>query len=493
MTDTPTQLDPFDLLKSQVAERDRAVANLSGQVQVLQTAIDALRDPGQIEETAKWINLLEARIEAVERQRLDGENDLGLRQGANPAFPSGNNATRLSAASTGSSALATVLPGGTYEIPEPIVCGPKHGYAMRGAGGRMRQIGDASSLNGPWITKFVWTGRNNGKMLVLNNAGSNLDDLNFQGCRVSGRGLEPVGAVYPDRAEVGIQINTSTGGAVNASGKHNFHRLRFCQLLVPILIGHNTDDPNAASYLGHEDDHADTLNADDIYVDFPYDGEFLNQGTGVWIRNKQSLDNHFGTIRSHGNPAQIFWQERGGKTTVGQISHVGSSAGRTICVRVGLIDVNEGGLTIGHVDMDAGATQAMLLKHDYETTKTYAFSAVTINSAAIPQRNIRVPQIDVGPGSWTLRDIKYLKAGAIKMTGANGVCHVHLENCVTQGCNIRELVDEASSGNYLFTWRNVHVQSGPGGVWNVPFEDSDAATEIRNGSWTRLTFDQGAK
>jgi hypothetical protein len=305
--------------------------------------------------------------------------------------------------------------------------------------------------------------------------------------------LEPVGAVYPDRAEVGIQINTSTGGAVNASGKHNFHRLRFCQLLVPILIGHNTDDPNTASYLGDEDDHADTLNADDIYVDFPYDGQFVNQGTGVWIRNKQSLDNHFGTIRSHGNPAQIFWQERGGKTTVGQISHVGSSAGRTICVLVGLIDVIEGGLTIGHVDMDAGATQAMLLKHDYETTKTYAFSAVTINSAAIPQRNVRVPQIDVGPGSWTLRDIKYLKAGAIKMTGANGVCHVHLENGVTQGCNIRELVDEASSGNYLFTWRNIHVQSGPSGVWNVPFEDSDAATEIRNGSWGRLAFDQRAK
>jgi hypothetical protein len=79
------------------------------------------------------------------------------------------------------------------------------------------------------------------------------------------------------------------------------------------------------------------------------------------------------------------------------------------------------------------------------------------------------------------------------MTGANGVCHVHLENCVTQGCNIRELVDEASSGNYLFTWRNIHVQSGPSGVWNVPFKDSDAATEIRNGSWGRLAFDQRAK
>lgn len=423
---------------------------------------------------------------------LNSTQQLGLQSGANPRFPFGNNATRISAASIDNDRRGgIVLPGGDFEIPETVVLGGKWGTSLRGSGGIGGPLGDAhyASPKGLGLnqsTRLVWTGADGGTICRLNGGGAVIADLSFRGCRIAGPGLEPLGEAYPPRAKVGLQINSSNAKEAVNGAKCKLSHLEFYQVEIGILVGPNAENPRATDYVGARDNHADTIYADDIHLQFPFSGKFAGVGTGVWIRNQQSLGNYFSVIHSRGNPEQIFWLERGGKTHVGMITHSGVSGH---AVRVGLMDINGGGLTVGHVGLDAAGKNAQLLKNDIYPGQT-ATGYCEIQSANIPPKCTAVPQIDVGPGTWTIRNCNYLQARSIKMTGQNvaagpgytqRICHVHLENVTTFDCDIDELVDASSAGPYLLTWRNCHrfaIGTAPTQRWGIPFEDSTAETEL---------------
>ena len=216
------------------------------------------------------------------------------------------------------------------------------------------------------------------------------------------------------------------------------------------------------------------------------------EGTGLHIRNDQSVGHEIGAIYCGGKPEQCVWLERGGDTHIGMLSYSGGSG---YAIRVGIIGLNEGGLIVDHVLLDAIAGTESLLKGDVYRS-SIATPYVEIRSAKIPRSIEHVPQIDVGPGTYVIRNCNYLRAGSIKMTGvSNGgsdrICHVMLDNVTTFDCNIDELVDATSSGPYLLTWRNCHrynTGNRPTWDWGLPFEDSTSTTEISHGV-KRLSFD----
>jgi hypothetical protein len=341
------------------------------------------------------------------------------------------------------------------------------------------------------ITRLIWTGPNNGTMFNIYAAGYTISGLNFQGCRVAGAGPEPLKGVYPNRAAIGLHILPSSAGA-RVSAKCHLSHLGFWQIDTGILIGRDLNDVGAERFAGEADNHADTVYAEDLHFGHPWDGPRAGVGSCVHIRNQQSMDNYFNAIYSGGSPAQVFYLERGGKTHVGMIS----TSGTTIAVRVGIIGANEGGLTVGHIALDGG-TKAKLLKGDVHNSPI-ATPYCEIQSASVPESCTAIPQVDVGPGTWVIRNCNYLRAGSIKMMGvkvpagsglSKRVCHVMLDNVTTYACNIDELVDPASSGPYILTWRNCHrMASGPQPIvdWGMPFEDSRSDTEIKN-EVTRLS------
>ena len=423
---------------------------------------------------------------------VDAQWTLGLRSGVAPKFTSGNNSTRLSLG------LAATRIAAACSSPAVIGSCPRQSTFPRpgarrsiGAGGITGPLGEAHYAFGPFshaspqVTRLIWTGADRGTMFNVYAAGFTISGLNFQGCRVSGAGPEPLKGVYPNRAAIGLHILPSSVGA-RVSAKCHLSHLSFWQVDTGILIGRDLNNIGAERFAGDNDSHADTVYAEDLHFGHPWDGPRAGVGSCVHIRNDQSVDNYFNAIHSGGSPAQVFYLERGGKTHVGMIS----TSGTTIAVRVGIVGANEGGLTVGHVSLDGG-TKAKLLKGDVHNNQI-STPYCEIQSASVPESCTAIPQVDVGPGTWVIRNCNYLRAGSIKLTGvkiasASGfskrVCHVMLENVTTYNCNIDELVDASSSGPYLLTWRNCHrmaTGTPPTVDWGMPFEDSRPETEISN-------------
>jgi hypothetical protein len=325
-------------------------------------------------------------------------------------------------------------------------------------------------------------------MVSIGTSGYTLEGLNLQGCRVAGAGAEPTGGVYPNRAKVGIHILPSAEGSNTNTAKSKLDNLTFWQLKTGILVGTNLDDIGAASYTGQDANHGDSIDAGVLRFIYPASGIHANEAGSacVHIRNDQSVGHYFKAIHCSGHPEQVFYLERGGKTHVGLIH----TSGGGWCVRTGIIGVDQGGLTVGHAAIDAGSS-GKLLKGDAQNS-SLATPYCEIQSASIPVGNTTIPQVDVGSGTWVIRNCNYLKAGSIKMTGglASGtskrICHVHLENVGIVDTNIAGLIDGTSSGMYLLTWKNCwryHDGNATVGqrVYGQPFLDSDASNEIKSG------------
>jgi hypothetical protein len=424
---------------------------------------------------------------------IDAQGVLGMRSGAAPRFPSGNNSTRLTAGLGSNKLRASVfIPGGDWELPETVNFPNTWGPSLYGPGGLTGPLGEAHYKFGLYshassqVTRLIWTGPNNGTMFAIYGAGYTISGLNFQGCRVSGAGPEPIKDIYPNQAAIGLHILPSTTTGARTTAKCNLSHLGFWQIDTGILIGRDLNGVGEERFPGDTDSHADSVYAEDLHFGHPWAGSKAGIGSCVHIRNQQSMDNYFNAIYSGGSPAQVFYLERGGKTHVGMIS----TSGTTIAVRVGIIGANEGGLTVGHIALDGG-TKAKLLKGDVHNSPI-ATPYCEIQSASVPESCTAIPQVDVGPGTWVIRNCNYLRAGSIKMTGvkvpagsgqSKRVCHVMLDNVTTYACNIDELVDPSSSGPYMLTWRNCHrMASGTQPIvdWGMPFEDSRSDTEIKN-------------
>jgi hypothetical protein len=432
---------------------------------------------------------------------VDAEQQLGCKRGVSPTFTkpnsSGNNATRIETGfSSATQKYSTFVPGGDWEIPTTIDIPAKTGVSLFGAGGTASDAGEtqydgvSGDTGSPQVTRLIWTGADEGEMLADYSASGRMEGLHIQGCRISGAGPEPTGGTYPNRAKIGLHIYPSGGtGALNTAKKH-IEKCSFHQIHTGILLGLNLDDVGEATYTGDNSSHCDTLFAEDLAFIYPWTGTHAGVGTAIHIRNDQSFDNVFGQILCSGNPEQVFYLERGGKTNITHITHSGNGSW---VIRVGIINANSGGLTVGYASLDGGTT-AKLLKGDVHTS-SIATAPVVIENASIPESCNAVLQIDVGPGTWTIKNTNYLKAGSIKMTGPNTavsggtkrqVCHVILDNCTTYGCSIEDLVDPASSGSYLLTWRNMHCsREGPtppaqAQDYGLPFEDSTPETRISN-------------
>lgn len=420
---------------------------------------------------------------------------IGAQRGVDPVFGSGTQESRLTAALTATDKFyGPTIPGGDWEITGTVVLPAKWGAAFRGTGGTANDIGDshfANNLQGSkQCSRLIWKGADGGTMVRADGGGFDIANINFEGCRVAGSGPEPTGDVYPNRAAVGLHINTSSNGAV-AGAKCVLHNLSFRQIGTHILIGRNLTGVGDGDYTGDDDSHADTVYISQTQHWFPSTGVHAGLGSAIHIRNDQSLGNYFGNISCHGRPAQVVYIERGGKTHIGQILHSGSSG---YALRLGWIDANQGSISVDRIAVDAVGGQC--LKGDTTNYNQITSNCVSIGAMDIPPAVTTVPQVDVGPGKWLIQNAAYLQEGAIKLTGistggSDRMCHIHLENCVLYDTNLEDVVDAASSGPYLLTWRNCsrYHQGGSPLDWGIPFEDSTELTEITNGGVARIAPD----
>jgi hypothetical protein len=425
---------------------------------------------------------------------VDADRTLGCKRGVAPTFTSGNNVTRLEAAMNSTTNRYSIfIPGGDWELPETLTMPGLWGPSLFGAGGlTSMSLGDThydpfggARHGSPQTSRLIWKGDDGGTMVETKGAGFTLSGLNFQGCRIAGAGPEPTGGVYPDRAKVGLHIrpsNDSIGDRVGA--KCHLSHLGFGQVETGILVGANLEDVGEPSYSGDTANHGDTIYAEDVHFGHPTSGIHAGKGSCVHIRNNQSVNNEIGAIHSFGSPEQILYLERGGKTHVGMIS----SSGDTTAIRVGILDVNAGGLSIDYVSLDGGSN-AKLLKSDFHEGAINNAASVQINAAHIPESVSAIPQVDVGPGVWIIRNAKYLRAGSIKMRGdesndafyTDRPCLVYLDGCTTFGCTMEELIDPVSTGPYILKWTNcstLWTGTAPNIIRGVPFIDGTITAGI---------------
>lgn len=428
---------------------------------------------------------------------VDAELVLGCKRGLSPSFSSGNNTTRINGALDTNTLDSHVrLPGGTWAVPDTVVLSDRWGNALIGSGGISKDFGETantgSSYVSPMVTRLVWMGANDGTMIRMDSGGSYLGNMHIQGRPVTGPGTEPADNTYPNRAQIGLHINTTPAGALDGA-KCRLEHMSFYQLHTGILIGRNLSNVGATSFTGETDASADSLSAGDLHFYHPYSGSYSGLGSCVHVRTSQSVDLHFEAIYSNGNPAQAVYVERGGKSVFDLIRV--SGAGNPYCARVGYLDLNSSTINFGLLIVDA--VGGKLLKTDVLGTKQISDQKVNVHSFQVPSSLTVVPQLDLGPGSHYIANGGFLQAGALKMTGVQTgsgdsaryrPCYVHFENVTFwlnpgAGADITDVIDAASSGPYMVTWRNCKFAANTiDGLhhWGAIMEDSDSDTEMKS-------------
>jgi hypothetical protein len=300
--------------------------------QSVEIPIDALRDPAQIEETAKWINLLEARIEAVERKRLDveslyrkipsrtsycAERDLGL-VADDAKFAKHNTATL-------NSALEAGWPGGEFKFGTgevgpllwPIHFAAKQFFFERQirtankCGGHLIGAGRAKPLGngefskphhiGGQCTQFIFLGSDPTKpLLLIRNTGFHLEAIQIYGRYKPGN----IHTFDGEKSGVGIALEGRTQPPTGGAILRNFAVVD-CEVGVQFLAGYWLEDGTWQP----DENHADRS----VFAD----GYILGGSIGVQSRNQQALGHVFDNMQIVvGDGGVTFDARRGGNWLV---------------------------------------------------------------------------------------------------------------------------------------------------------------------------------
>jgi len=217
------------------------------------------------------------------------------------------------------------------------------------------------------------------------------------------------------------------------------------------------------------------------------------------FRTEQAVAFGGGKIVSNGHAHEIFYFEKGSKLFQQYVSVNGWDAAKGAsvpCYMLRLGRVNVSYYDIGF-DLDATCTNVRLLKMDdpiVDNRCHVSFRGVISQITPNAGFAYEVPLVDAqGACQVMLRDLSFLQAGSIKLTGyagqgvpgsgvgfRKGVAVCHLENCtLTGGANMvgRDVLDASSSGLHWLTMRDCQAAIGtsdPSGTASLPVEDDEA-------------------
>ncbi len=391
-----------------------------------------------------------------------------------------------------------MFPCGQYEFTETWATGIRTGGHYCGSGGISRDLENSHyggttdpALYGGSVTRLIWKGNTTSPLLQLNNSGSHVHNLQIQSATITAATIDG------NQLKIGIHINTTNGaGAGSIGSKCRLDHLSFVYVHTDILVGTSLtatgasyDDFIADGNAGEEafDDHAESITAGDIHSYALFDG--ANAGSVVHIRNEQAVSHTFQNILSHGDKAQAVYLERGGKTFIGLISIAASPAATIAALRVGLMNVNQGAINVGHISLDATSLVARLLVMDDLGSNATGTQVINIGSALIPPDNAAPIIVDARSGVINLSNVWGLRTGTVKLTGyVSGafkhVCNINLNNCTLYGDWPDLLIHSASAGPYRLTWKNcVQITQGDGLNWHGrPFADGEFSRNTSSGT-----------
>ena len=420
--------------------------------------------------------------------------DLGCQMGLNP---SANNASLINAALANPAVPYNIgLRSGHLETTQKILIPASTGHGITGQGSS-RDIHDTHAYVGKpskIVAKFAAPG---GTIIENRGMHTQIRNLHLQGRPVAsggpGSGLEPPSEAQ-DRASIGIHIVPSNISGIQSS-KSTIDNVSFYQIAdCGLLIGRDLANLGADSFTGQDDSHADNVFCGPLYFYHHYRSVTTlgNTGYSCIIRNDQSLENIFQRIMVHGDPECGLYIERAGKVLVHQIAGIGGGSGTTTLLRLGKIDSNYHGVTIGQISIDAGAVGTRAFKMDSLTSPVYNTPNVFIGQAIVPGPVVAVPQFDCQPGNIVIMNAAFLQPGSIKLTGKTGtassklVCNVHLINCTLWADTTpATLIDGASSGAYCLRWTDckIYHDGGSPKIWGRPITDGEIVNSV-----TRVTL-----